>query len=460
MPDASLSRSPARAGTHRHAHSAEGAKARARAGPALAVSRREPGTLPELRRERCIAPLLFRKKWWFQNMMFANSPCFSMSPRLRSIGDVFAVTSAASALTTLDQSTFDAVFPVLNKVLTNILTNPKEERYKKLRTSNAKVAQLLAVGGVLDLLHAAGFITAQEGDASVIILPDDALLEGVQQATSLLQVQAAERQRQLGGEDATPRAYPQQTHDVSNAAVASSRASSSAPATPPPPPPDLESLGGLRVHRRSPSASPPPPPPPPPVAAPHMSRPPLVERQPTASSGGLEDEPAVEDEDAMLAAAIAASLEDSPSALQPCSPAAPPPPPLGTSKSVPAPDRNLAASARELETWRAQQAAGLSGPVLGAELSDGRALQPGVRVMDLEKFNAMGTLLGWKLHGWRRGNTAGGLSSDGVARVFYDEKQYRTNPYNISLAQLVFVEGDASDPPCAPPFTYPLHRPW
>ena len=58
---------------------------------------------------------------------------------------------------------FDAAFGVLVKVLGNLVAHPDDAKYRKLRTSNAKVQAMLATKGVRALLVGSGFV--EEADA-------------------------------------------------------------------------------------------------------------------------------------------------------------------------------------------------------------------------------------------------------------------------------------------------------
>merc|ERR1712023_567132 len=65
---------------------------------------------------------------------------------------------------------FDAAKATLSKILGNIVANPQEPKYRKLRQSNAKIAELLATRGVRAILTGVGFV--QDGD--FLCLPDEA----------------------------------------------------------------------------------------------------------------------------------------------------------------------------------------------------------------------------------------------------------------------------------------------
>ena len=84
---------------------------------------------------------------------------------------------------------FDAATSVLNKLLANIVANPGEEKYRKLRVGNAKIAAMLACKGVRAILIGSGFV--EEGE--FMALPSDAPDAPVQEAIALLAAQAADR---------------------------------------------------------------------------------------------------------------------------------------------------------------------------------------------------------------------------------------------------------------------------
>lgn len=86
-------------------------------------------------------------------------------------------------------SEFESVEPLLAKILNNILAAPAEEKFRRLRTSNAKINALLATKGVRAILIGAGFV--EEGE--FLVLPTDAAVDGVETASSQLAAQAAER---------------------------------------------------------------------------------------------------------------------------------------------------------------------------------------------------------------------------------------------------------------------------
>lgn len=85
---------------------------------------------------------------------------------------------------------FEAAHAVLQKLLGNIVASPSEEKYRKIRKSNQKIAALLATSGVRAVLIGAGFV--EEGD--FLALPETATTEGVQAALTALAAHAAERE--------------------------------------------------------------------------------------------------------------------------------------------------------------------------------------------------------------------------------------------------------------------------
>lgn len=75
------------------------------------------------------------------------------------------------------------------QILQNIIDSPQEPKYRRLRTSNNKIAMLLATQGVRALLIGAGFV--EETDA--LVLPIEAEVDSVVAAITGLQALAAER---------------------------------------------------------------------------------------------------------------------------------------------------------------------------------------------------------------------------------------------------------------------------
>jgi len=89
---------------------------------------------------------------------------------------------------------FDAAQALLQKVLGNVVANPTEDKYRKLRTSNNKIAQLLATRGVRALLRGAGFVE----DGEFLVLAMETPVDGTQNALS--ELQAAVQQRASAAE--------------------------------------------------------------------------------------------------------------------------------------------------------------------------------------------------------------------------------------------------------------------
>lgn len=84
---------------------------------------------------------------------------------------------------------FDAASGILNKILANIQKSPEEEKYRKIRGSNPKIAEMLATSGIKAILTGAGFV--QEGE--FFTLPAGANLDLVAAAIAGLAEQAADR---------------------------------------------------------------------------------------------------------------------------------------------------------------------------------------------------------------------------------------------------------------------------
>merc|ERR1740138_859509 len=84
---------------------------------------------------------------------------------------------------------FDAAHATLQKLLGNIIDSPDEAKYRKLRTTNAKIGALLATLGVRAVLVGAGFV--EQGE--FLVLPEEAAVDGVQAALDALAAHAAER---------------------------------------------------------------------------------------------------------------------------------------------------------------------------------------------------------------------------------------------------------------------------
>jgi len=87
------------------------------------------------------------------------------------------------------QGEFDTNGAMCHKVLSNIAANPDEAKFRKIRTSNAKISSMLSTRGIRAILIGAGFV--EEGE--FLNLPDSASLEGVQAAIAGILAQGEER---------------------------------------------------------------------------------------------------------------------------------------------------------------------------------------------------------------------------------------------------------------------------
>lgn len=77
----------------------------------------------------------------------------------------------------------------LDKLLANIVANPGEAKFRKIRTTNPKIGQLLATRGVRAVLVGAGF----NDEGEFLVMPDDAPTAGVEAALAALAAQADAR---------------------------------------------------------------------------------------------------------------------------------------------------------------------------------------------------------------------------------------------------------------------------
>ena len=82
---------------------------------------------------------------------------------------------------------FGAAFGVLVKVLGNLVANPDDAKYRKLRTSNVKIQAMLATKGVRALLVGSGFV--EEPDALNAETADAAAVQAGLAALQALQTQ-------------------------------------------------------------------------------------------------------------------------------------------------------------------------------------------------------------------------------------------------------------------------------
>ena len=92
---------------------------------------------------------------------------------------------------------FDAVHETLSKILSNIAANPSEPKFRRLRTSNARIAKLFEARGAKQLLLGSGFV--EEDDA--LALPEAADLDLVRLAVDGLATQQAQRTAALQEEE-------------------------------------------------------------------------------------------------------------------------------------------------------------------------------------------------------------------------------------------------------------------
>ena len=89
----------------------------------------------------------------------------------------------------LSAGEFETVHETLGKILANIANSPSEPKYRRLRTTNDRIKQLLAARGARNLLIGSGFV--EEEDA--LVLPEAADISLVQQAVDGLKAQQAQR---------------------------------------------------------------------------------------------------------------------------------------------------------------------------------------------------------------------------------------------------------------------------
>ena len=94
-----------------------------------------------------------------------------------------------SMLADAREGDFDAAKGTLDKLLANIVANPSEAKFRKIRTTNPKIGALLATRGVRAVLVGAGFL--EQGE--FLVLPDEAPSTGAEAAIAALAAQAADR---------------------------------------------------------------------------------------------------------------------------------------------------------------------------------------------------------------------------------------------------------------------------
>jgi hypothetical protein len=94
---------------------------------------------------------------------------------------------------------FDSIHETLSKILSNIVNSPAEPKYRKLRTTNEKIKQLLSAPGARQLLVGSGF--AEDGE--FLVLPETADVAAVQLALAGLQAnQAAKKEAEAASKKA------------------------------------------------------------------------------------------------------------------------------------------------------------------------------------------------------------------------------------------------------------------
>lgn len=103
------------------------------------------------------------------------------------MSELTAKQSAGLALLADLKIDFSGVHETLAKILSNIVGAPVEPKYRKLRTTNEKIKQLLAALGAKQMLVGSGFV--EEGE--FLVLPDDAELVPVQHALDGLRANQA-----------------------------------------------------------------------------------------------------------------------------------------------------------------------------------------------------------------------------------------------------------------------------
>jgi len=87
------------------------------------------------------------------------------------------------------QFEFDAAYGILSKVLANIVQNPDEAKYRRLRTTNAKIGSMLATSGSRAFLIGCVFVEETES----LVLPEGASSEAAAAGLAALQALQASR---------------------------------------------------------------------------------------------------------------------------------------------------------------------------------------------------------------------------------------------------------------------------
>ena len=90
------------------------------------------------------------------------------------------------------RSDFGDVHTTLSKILANIVGAPDEPKFRRLKTTNARIAKLLDARGARQLLVGSGFV--EEADA--LALPEGAAIEPVQASLAGLTAQQKARKEE------------------------------------------------------------------------------------------------------------------------------------------------------------------------------------------------------------------------------------------------------------------------
>lgn len=94
---------------------------------------------------------------------------------------------------------FGAAHALLLKILGNVCSSPDEPKFRTLRTSNAKINQLLQTKGVRALLVGSGFA---ESPPDLLVLPPEADLFVVQAGLQALQALQEDREQKAAQDKA------------------------------------------------------------------------------------------------------------------------------------------------------------------------------------------------------------------------------------------------------------------
>jgi len=117
-----------------------------------------------------------------------------------------------SMLSEAREGEFSTVKQTLDKLLANIVAQPTEAKFRKIRTTNPKIGALLATRGVRAILIGAGFV--EEGE--FLVLPEAASAEGPEAALAALAAQAVEREQAESARKASEIAARKENQDKEN----------------------------------------------------------------------------------------------------------------------------------------------------------------------------------------------------------------------------------------------------